>query len=746
MSTVIGNLRAVLGLDSSAFQKGLGDSVAGLKKAGQEMSSVKGSLNGLQSTMRTVGKMMGALGVALSVRSMADMADGWSDLQSRVGLAVGDMDRAGSVMQRLSDIADRTYSSINQTAEGFLQNATTLRDLGLSTDQALDYTEALNNAMVVSGAKGQQAMRVQNALSNAMALGALRGDNLNTILTTGGRVAELIAEEMGVTTLELRKLGQQGKLTGDVILRALVGNMEKLRAEAEEMPATIGDAFVRIGNAMQRLVGSFDQFFGASESVAGVLIKVAENLGRLMSYVAAAVVGFGTRYVGALVAARIANMSFVASLTALRTALVRTGIGVLIVGAGELVYQFSRLVSATGSFGGALKELGDLGRLVLQGLVDSAAAIPPGLAALWAKVKIEFHLFVLDLQGAWSGFLQFMVASTDGTIFSGFTEGLLAAQSKANDALEETLKSISLSKLELEGASAEAADVISDAFAPVNEAWAALSKRVDEAGESASTASTPLGDLGNAVDGSGKRASGAKDKLSDLQRVMKDLREESERLAATMWMGVTETAVWDNLRAAGVSATSSAGKEIEAITRQIEGMKEMKSVTEEWRDTFKGAFQELIAKGGSFRKTIASIIAKLAEMSFSRGFMALWDGGLGKSLSGALRAIGIPGFAAGVSHFRGGMAEIHERGGELAIMPSGSTVIPHDLSKRMVDGQQQGGRFEISVTMDPSTGSLGAIVRDEAGRQIASAAPQIVGASVSATRRSMQKTKSGWGI
>ena len=48
------------------------------------------------------------------------------------------------------------------------------------------------------------------------------------------------------------------------------------------------------------------------------------------------------------------------TLVFLRGALIRTGIGALIVGAGELVYQFTRLVSGAGGFGEAMSLLKDL--------------------------------------------------------------------------------------------------------------------------------------------------------------------------------------------------------------------------------------------------------------------------------------------------------------------------------------------------------------------------------------------------
>ena len=66
----------------------------------------------------------------------------------------------------------------------------------------------------------------------------------------------------------MRQAGAEGRITGAVIQTALIGNLERLREEADGMPATIGDAFTLIGNAAMQLVGTWDQVFGASSLVA----------------------------------------------------------------------------------------------------------------------------------------------------------------------------------------------------------------------------------------------------------------------------------------------------------------------------------------------------------------------------------------------------------------------------------------------------------------------------------------------
>lgn len=94
-------------------------------------------LRGLDRTSASVSDQLGRLSTvvktvsaALAVRQVANYADTWSDLTSRVRLSIGEHESASLVMARLSDVARGTYSSLESTAEAFAQNSVTLRALG----------------------------------------------------------------------------------------------------------------------------------------------------------------------------------------------------------------------------------------------------------------------------------------------------------------------------------------------------------------------------------------------------------------------------------------------------------------------------------------------------------------------------------------------------------------------------------------------------------------------------------------
>lgn len=217
--------------------------------------SISKSLDALDQKTASVGRaMVGAFAGIISVSTLKNIGainSEWVDMSSRLRRVTKDEAEFASVTERLGEVAESTWSGLNQTIESFLSMRGPLADMGYTTEEQVNFVSALNNALVVSGAKKEVAASVQMALNKAMATGVLRGENLNTVIEKGGRVAELLASNLGVTVSELRDMGAQGKITGEVMYSALAGNMQLLSDEAEKMPATVEDAMQRVDESIK---------------------------------------------------------------------------------------------------------------------------------------------------------------------------------------------------------------------------------------------------------------------------------------------------------------------------------------------------------------------------------------------------------------------------------------------------------------------------------------------------------------
>lgn len=271
MVSTTGNGDVVVRIDGD--ESGLKDAA---QRAADHLDKMEKKARQTSDVMDKLKGAMVGLGAVLGTSAIINYADTWSELNSRVNNAAGSMEKGSAVMNRLSEMARRTYSSISQTTESFLANSTTLDALGYSTKTQLDITESLNNALVISATKGQQAASVMSAWGKAMALGKLQGDNLNSVLAGSDRLSKALADSMGVSVDKLRDLGAKGEITAQK-MAGITSQLETLRTEAEEMPATLGDAFTLWNDALLVVVGTMDRATGASEGLATFLVDLADK-------------------------------------------------------------------------------------------------------------------------------------------------------------------------------------------------------------------------------------------------------------------------------------------------------------------------------------------------------------------------------------------------------------------------------------------------------------------------------------
>lgn len=140
-------------------------------------------------------------------------------------------------------------------------------------------------------------------------------------------------------------------------------------------------------------------------------------------------------------------------------------------------------------------------------------------------------------------------------------------------------------------------------------------------------------------------------------------------LGALVAAGVALYQNWDTVKA---KASELWAKATEAFT----GIK----------DSIVGAFDAAKDKVSGFFSWLDNKISSIPVIG------NIYEGG-----KGVISWIGdkLAGNALGTSYWRGGLTRVNERGGEIINLPSGTQIIPHDVSTRMV----QGGGVTVNVTV-----------------------------------------------
>ena len=228
-----------------------------LKEIGNKISSIFRKL----SKFGMISSMIGGLTGGLSFAGLAKASDENSLRNSRLGMVTNDV----------AGLKQKTFVASQQSGADYGQQLDSIAKLKMLTkglfndDEAVKFTSTLDKAFKVSGTSAGEASAAMYQLNQAMTSGKLQGDEFRSVMENAPILAQKIAESMGVSMAQLKKLESEGKITSDVIKKAVLGSADEIESKYKDMPLTFGKVWQQAQNAGQ-------------QAMDGMLTKVNELL------------------------------------------------------------------------------------------------------------------------------------------------------------------------------------------------------------------------------------------------------------------------------------------------------------------------------------------------------------------------------------------------------------------------------------------------------------------------------------
>lgn len=254
----------------------------------------------MESAKATALGLTGAFAGAFATGHLISLADEWNSVNARLKQASQSTDDFTSSQKQLMDISQKTGTSFSDNANLFSRSAASMREYGYSSSQVLDITEAISTGLKLSGANAQESSSVITQFSQALAQGVLRGEEFNAVNESGDRVIRALAAGMGVARKDLKSMADQGQLTIDKVVPALISQLGKLRNEYGELPQTVSSSATKVENAFMQWVGGANEASGATNTLTGLLDGVANNIDQVATAAGALVAVGAARYLGNL--------------------------------------------------------------------------------------------------------------------------------------------------------------------------------------------------------------------------------------------------------------------------------------------------------------------------------------------------------------------------------------------------------------------------------------------------------------
>ncbi|MFG1210946.1 tape measure protein [Xanthobacter flavus] len=229
--------------------------------------------NGLSQTLM---RLAGLAVTAFAGGKVIEQADDYNTLISRLRLVTDSQDQLNDTYEKLFQSAQNNRVALGSTVELYARLANSAADLNLNQGQLLQITDSVSKALTVGGGNALANAATLLQLGQAFGAGALRGDELNSVLEQTPRLAQAIADGLKVPVGSLKSLAEQGKVTSEAVANALLSQKDALDREFLAMNKTVSSAWAVLGNAVLDFIGKADNATGASTSFAENILKISD--------------------------------------------------------------------------------------------------------------------------------------------------------------------------------------------------------------------------------------------------------------------------------------------------------------------------------------------------------------------------------------------------------------------------------------------------------------------------------------
>ncbi len=396
-------LAAVGGKQVKAEFEGVGEAgKRGFGKASREVEIANARLARFARRAKIAAGIMAAAAVTAGI-AMVRSGLKAIDEQAKLAASLNTTTASLQVLARAADLAGVSQGEVEQAT---IMMTKSLSQAAQGTGPAVKALNALNlsAADLAKLPIDQKMAAIQDAIAKfipkaeqaavaSQIFGSRAGLIFTRIDSSTLRQATQDVQDFGVAVSE----GDAAQIqrTNDALSRMGLlwrGISNQLAVAAAPALESIANAMAAIGKTTGPLGRAIKGLFNHIGEIATIAATFASVLGgKLLISLASAVLG-------------IKGVSL--SLAVLRGAIIRTGIGALIVGAGELIYWFGRLIKGAGGFGEAMGLLKTVALEVWERISDGAWGIVLRMWSVTDRLKATWFDALATMQDKWALFLK----------------------------------------------------------------------------------------------------------------------------------------------------------------------------------------------------------------------------------------------------------------------------------------------------------------------------------------------------
>lgn len=297
-------------------------------------ASIRGGNDALDDMVGKAKNLAATIGASVGLKKLIELSDQMTSTTARLNFIVDDGGSVEALEAKIMASAQRSRAAYLDTASAIASMGANAGAAFSSNDELIAFMEQVNKQFVIGGASAQGQAAAMLQLTQAMAAGALRGEELNSILENAPGIARAIEQYMGIAEGSIKSYAEKGAVSATVVKNALLSIADETNAKFNGMAMTWGQVWTQMGNIALK--------------VTQPLLTAINWLANNLSVIGPILLGLGTAFLVFQVAAHWTQIATVA------TAAYHAVVNLLSIGFGVLTGNTAAASAAVFTFNSAL--------------------------------------------------------------------------------------------------------------------------------------------------------------------------------------------------------------------------------------------------------------------------------------------------------------------------------------------------------------------------------------------------------
>lgn len=211
-------------------------------------ASIRGGNGALDDMVGKAKNLAATIGASVGLKKLIELSDQMTSTTARLNFIVDDGGSVKALEAKIMASAQRSRAAYLDTASAIASMGANAGAAFTSNDELIAFMEQVNKQFVIGGASAQGQAAAMLQLTQAMAAGALRGEELNSILENAPGIARAIEQYMGIAEGSIKSYAEKGAVSATVVKNALLSIADETNAKFNGMAMTWGQVWTQMGN------------------------------------------------------------------------------------------------------------------------------------------------------------------------------------------------------------------------------------------------------------------------------------------------------------------------------------------------------------------------------------------------------------------------------------------------------------------------------------------------------------------